>query len=44
MTKYSACIEWLFADQRSLPPLPGTPESNGVSPAVVSFPDRIRAA
>ena len=44
MTKYSACIEWLFADQRSLPPLPGTLESNGVSPAAVSFPDRIRAA
>ena len=44
MTKYSACIEWLFADQRSLPPLPGSAESNGVPQEAASFPDRVRAA
>ncbi|MGN6682384.1 MAG: hydroxypyruvate isomerase family protein [Devosia sp.] len=44
MTKYSACIEWLFADAQSLPPLPGTPEANIVEGVAVSFPDRIRWA
>ena len=44
MTKYSACIEWLFADSLGLPPLPGTPEANIVEGMAVSFPDRIRAA
>jgi hydroxypyruvate isomerase len=44
VTRYSACIEWLFADAQSLPPLPGTPESNIVQQIAVSFPDRIRAA
>ncbi|HVY49952.1 MAG TPA: TIM barrel protein [Devosia sp.] len=44
MTRYSACIEWLFADAQSLPPLPGTPEANIVPQVAVSFPDRIRAA
>ncbi|RYE07001.1 MAG: hydroxypyruvate isomerase [Hyphomicrobiales bacterium] len=44
MTLYSACIEWLFANQPALPPLPGTPESNIVRPAPVGMPDRIRAA
>lgn len=44
MTKYSACIEWLFADAQGLPPLPGTPEANIVENMAVSFPDRIRAA
>ena len=44
MTKYSACIEWLFADSLGLPPLPGTPEANIVEGMAVSFADRIRAA
>lgn len=44
MTRYSACIEWLFADAKTLPPLPGTPEANIVQQMAVSFPDRIRAA
>jgi hydroxypyruvate isomerase len=44
VTRYSACIEWLFADALSLPPLPGTPEANIVQQMAVSFPDRIRAA
>jgi hydroxypyruvate isomerase len=44
VTRYSACIEWLFADAESLPPLPGTPEANIVQQMAVSFPDRIRAA
>jgi hydroxypyruvate isomerase len=44
LTRYSACIEWLFADAPSLPPLPGTPEAERLQPAAVSFPDRIRAA
>ena len=44
MTRYSACIEWLFADSPGLPPLPGTPEANIVEGMAVSFPDRIRAA
>jgi hydroxypyruvate isomerase len=42
LTRYSACIEWLFADDSALPPLPGTPEADARVP--VSFPDRIRAA
>ena len=44
MTRYSACIEWLFADAQTLPPLPGSPEANIVQQMAVSFPDRIRAA
>jgi hydroxypyruvate isomerase len=44
VTRYSACIEWLFADAQSLPPLPGTPEANIVQQVAVSFPDRNRAA
>ena len=44
MTRYSACIEWLFADAESLSPLPGTPEAALVRQSAVSFPDRIRAA
>jgi hydroxypyruvate isomerase len=44
VTRYSACIEWLFADAQTLPPLPGTPEVNIVQQIAVSFPDRIRAA
>jgi hydroxypyruvate isomerase len=44
VTRYSACIEWLFAEQQSLPPLPGTSESNGVLQPAASVPDRIRAA
>ena len=44
MTRYSACIEWLFADAQSLPPLPGSPEANIIQQMAVSFPDRIRAA
>lgn len=44
MTRYSACIEWLFADADGLPPLPGTPEANDVRATGASFPDRIRAA
>ena len=44
MTKFSACVEWLFAEGQSLPPLPGTPESNGVRVQAASVPDRIRAA
>ncbi len=43
MTRYSACIEWLFADADVLPPLPGTPQTDA-APAPRSFPDRIRAA
>ena len=44
MTRYSACIEWLFADADWLPPLPGTPEAALLGQSAVSFPDRIRAA
>lgn len=44
MTRYSACIEWLFADADSLPPLPGTPEAALMGGSATSFPDRIRAA
>jgi hydroxypyruvate isomerase len=44
LTRYSACIEWLFADTESLPPLPGTPEAAVAQQAAVSFPDRVRAA
>ena len=42
--KYSACIEWLFAEGQSLPPLPGTAESSEVRAQSASVPDRIRAA
>lgn len=41
MRRYSACIEWLFADA-AVPP--GSPEGAGAARSVVSFPDRIRAA
>lgn len=44
MRRYSACIEWLFADADTLPPLPGAPETALVRQSAVSFPDRIRAA
>ena len=44
MTRYSACIEWLFADPQALPPLPGSQQSNGVRSGPASVPDRIRAA
>jgi len=44
VTRYSACIEWLFADADRLPPLPGTPEAAQPAGAAASFPDRIRAA
>ena len=44
MTRYSACIEWLFADADTLPALPGTAEASQPAPAEVSFPARIRAA
>lgn len=43
MIRYSACVEWLFADSGALPPLPGTSASDA-NPAPVSFPARIRAA
>ena len=42
MTRYSACVEWLFADADALPPLPGTPDAAPLVAA--STPDRIRAA
>lgn len=44
MTRYSACIEWLFADAEALPPLPGTLQASRPGAAPVAFPDRIRAA
>ena len=44
MTRYSACIELLFADAQPLPPLPGTPASAEPQKVASSFPDRIRAA
>ena len=44
MTRFSACIEWLFADAGGLPPLPGTAGAGQVIAEAASFPDRIRAA
>jgi len=44
LTRYSACIEWLFADAQSLPPLPGTSAGGNPQQITASFPDRIRAA
>ncbi len=44
MTRYSACVEWLFADDETLPHLPGSPEDVAPPVARRSFPDRIRAA
>lgn len=44
MTRYSACIEWLFADAQSLPPLPGTAAGDRPQELAFSVPDRIRAA
>ncbi|MDO8358786.1 MAG: TIM barrel protein [Devosia sp.] len=44
MTRYSACIEWLFADAEPLPPLPGTPEAEMPQRTARSFAERIRAA
>jgi hydroxypyruvate isomerase len=40
LTRYSACIEWLFADAQALPM---TPAPNAARPPI-EFPDRIRAA
>lgn len=42
--RYSACIEWLFADANGLPPLPGTPEGSFPVGVKAEVPDRIRAA
>jgi hydroxypyruvate isomerase len=45
MIRYSACIEWLFADAEGLPALPGTREGETAQQAATaSFADRIRAA
>lgn len=41
---YSACIEWLFADEGSLPPLPGTSGSVAAEQRSPDFPQRVRAA
>jgi hydroxypyruvate isomerase len=42
--RFSACIEWLFADADGLPALPGTPEGSQPAAAKAGVPDRIRAA
>lgn len=42
--RYSACIEWLFADGDGLPALPGTTEGTAGRTTKASFADRIRAA
>lgn len=44
MTRYSACIEWLFADNDGLPALPGTAEGTRPGARSRSFADRVRAA
>jgi hydroxypyruvate isomerase len=44
VTRYSACIEWLFADADGLPALPGTAEGTKAGDRRASFADRIRAA
>jgi len=44
VTRYSACIEWLFADADGLPALPGTAEGTKAGAAQPSFADRVRAA
>lgn len=44
MTRYSACIEWLFADDDGLPALPGTVEGTQAAARQPSFADRVRAA
>lgn len=44
MTRYSACIEWLFADADGLPALPGTVEGSRAGARQPSFADRVRAA
>jgi hydroxypyruvate isomerase len=43
LTKYSACIEWLFADNDGLPALPGTAEGTNAGVRTPSFADRVRA-
>lgn len=43
MTRYSACIEWLFADADGLPALPGTAEGSKAGARQPSFADRVRA-
>lgn len=43
MTRYSACIEWLFADADGLPALPGTVEGTRAGALQPSFADRVRA-
>lgn len=42
--RYSACIEWLFADANGLPGLPGTAEGSNPATVKAAFPDRIHAA
>lgn len=42
--RYSACIEWLFADANGLPALPGTAEGSFPDGVSAEIPDRIRAA
>lgn len=42
--RYSACIEWLFAEANGLPALPGTAEGSNPAAVKAAFPDRIRAA
>jgi len=41
--RFSACIEWLFAESE-LPPLPGTPQSKAAEQKAPDFPNRVRAA
>jgi hydroxypyruvate isomerase len=42
--RFSACIEWLFADAEGLPALPGTVEGSFPIDVKAEVPDRIRAA
>jgi len=44
LTRYSACIEWLFADADGLPGLPGTAAGTMAGAPRPSFADRVRAA
>lgn len=44
MTRYSACIEWLFADADGLPALPGSAGGAKAGAPQPSFADRVHAA